>query len=185
MDRSLGNAELAVLALLVERGMHGYEIEATIQERGMRNWTEIGFSSIYRILATLEKEGSIESKAELAPGRGPARKVYSATAEGRKRYEAEALAALSTARRSYPQFMQGLAALPDLDPLQAAEALASYRRGLAERLQEVKSKSEAELPFHVAAMFSYSATLVGAELEWVASLESKLRALPAKEQENE
>ena len=41
------NAELAVLSLVVEAPRHGYEIEQAIAERGMREWTEIGFSSIY------------------------------------------------------------------------------------------------------------------------------------------
>ena len=76
MDRLLTNAELAVLGLIVERDMHGYEIEAVIQERGMRNWTEIGFSSIYHILGHLEREGLIGSRTEAAPGRGPARKTF-------------------------------------------------------------------------------------------------------------
>ena len=52
------NAELAVLSLLVEQPRHGYEIERVIEERGMRDWTEIGFSSIYYVLGKLEKRGS-------------------------------------------------------------------------------------------------------------------------------
>lgn len=175
-DRALGNAELAVLGLLVERDMHGYEIEAVIRERGMRNWTEIGFSSIYRVLGVLERGGLVASRTEKAPGRGPARKVFEARPEGRERYRSGCLAALSTSARPYPLFMQGLAALPGLEPDKAADALASYRGGLAERLAEVESQEAEGLPFHVAAMFSYSETLIRAEAEWVAALERKLRA---------
>ena len=39
-------AELAVLGLIVEQPRHGYEIEKVIEDRGMREWTEIGFSTI-------------------------------------------------------------------------------------------------------------------------------------------
>ena len=41
------NAEFAILSLIFELPRHGYEIEKTIEKRGMREWTEIGFSSIY------------------------------------------------------------------------------------------------------------------------------------------
>jgi DNA-binding PadR family transcriptional regulator len=180
MPRALTNAELSVLSLIVERDMHGYEIETVIQERGMRNWTEVAFSSIYHILRLLERELLIESRAEPAPGKGPARKTYSATPKGRERYEAEALGALATADRAYPLFMQGLAALPGLDPSKAANALAAYREGLATRLEEVAAKDLPNLPFHVAAMFSYSKTMIRAEDEWVADLENKLRDTASK-----
>ena len=34
------NAELAILSLIVEKSMHGYEIERVIEAREMRNWTD-------------------------------------------------------------------------------------------------------------------------------------------------
>ena len=43
------NAELVVLSLIAEKPRHGYEIEVVIEARGMREWTEVGFSSIYYI----------------------------------------------------------------------------------------------------------------------------------------
>jgi DNA-binding PadR family transcriptional regulator len=145
----------------------------------MRNWTEIGFSSIYHILALLEREGLIGSRVERAPGKGPARKVYEAREAGRIRYESEALGALSASVRPFPIFIQGLASLPLLGPEKAANALRDYRRGLAERLAEVEGKDLPGLPFQVAAMFSYSRTMIRAETEWVAALEGRLRTMTA------
>ncbi|HUV26505.1 MAG TPA: PadR family transcriptional regulator, partial [Anaerolineales bacterium] len=55
------NAELAILSLIAEQPRHGYDIEQVIEARGMREWTEIGFSSIYYLLNKLEKDGMIES----------------------------------------------------------------------------------------------------------------------------
>ena len=52
------NAELAILSLIGESPRHGYEIEQVIEARGMREWTEIGFSSIYYLLKKLEKADS-------------------------------------------------------------------------------------------------------------------------------
>jgi hypothetical protein len=37
---------LAILSLAVEKPRHGYEMEQVIEGRGMREWTEVGFSSI-------------------------------------------------------------------------------------------------------------------------------------------
>ena len=37
------HAEFAILSLIAEAPRHGYEIEQTIEQRGMRDWTEIGF----------------------------------------------------------------------------------------------------------------------------------------------
>ncbi len=48
-------AELAILSLLAEQPRHGYGIEQVIDERGMREWTAIGFSSIYYLLNKLEQ----------------------------------------------------------------------------------------------------------------------------------
>lgn len=180
MGKPLTNAELAILSLIAEKDMHGYEIETVIRERGMRNWTEIGFSSIYHILGRLERELLIGSRTEAAPGKGPARKIYEARKAGRKRYEAEALGALSSAPRSFSIFMQGLAALPSLDPGKAAEALAAYRGTLADRLAEVRGKNLPGIPFHVAEMFSYSETMILAESSWAAGLEKRLRSKAAK-----
>ena len=56
------NAELAILSLIAEVPSHGYKIEQTIETRGMREWTEIGFSSIYYLLKKLEKAGLMESQ---------------------------------------------------------------------------------------------------------------------------
>ena len=83
-------SELALLSLLAEQPYHGYELEHVIEARGMREWTEIGFSSIYYLLKKLEGDGWIESRLEEG-GRGPARKVYAITSGGREQLRAAIL----------------------------------------------------------------------------------------------
>ena len=63
------NAELAILSLVVEQPRHGYDIEQTLVERNMRDWTDVGFSSIYYILGKLETAGLVTSRSEPAPSR--------------------------------------------------------------------------------------------------------------------
>ena len=116
------NAELAILSLIAETPRHGYEIEQTIEMRGMRDWTEIGFSSIYYLLNKLEKSGLIASEIQQFEGKGPARKVYQITAAG---YEAQAAAtydALSTLHGRSVPFLLGLSNFPVLSSEQALDA---------------------------------------------------------------
>src|SRR4030042_1347686 len=82
-SRRASSAALAVLGLVREQPRHGYQIEQVIQERSMRDWTEIGFSSIYAILTRLQKQGYLQARLESAQWRGPARKVQRITRTGR------------------------------------------------------------------------------------------------------
>jgi DNA-binding PadR family transcriptional regulator len=178
----MSNAELAILSLIVEGDRHGYEIEELIQVRGMRNWTEVGFSSIYHILQVLEKAELVVSRIEKGPGKGPARKVFSATDTGRARYRKEVLIALARPKRLFPPFFQGLVGLPGIETKEAIAALESYREGLLARLKETEARFKeiegadgAEVPFYITAMFSYSGALIKAEEAWVRNFIVELR----------
>jgi DNA-binding PadR family transcriptional regulator len=162
------NAELAILGLVAEKPRHGYEIEQVIEHRGMRNWTEIGFSSIYYLLKKLEGEGLVEGHLEEAE-RGPARKVYQATAAGRRALEAGSLEALVVPRPwSFP-VMLGLAHLPTLPPDRARASLLRYRDSITDRLTHLAESRDKQqpLPYFVDAMFEYSQCLLEAELGWL------------------
>jgi len=169
------NAELAILSLIAEQPRHGYEIERVIEERGMREWTEVGFSSIYYLLKKLEREGLVKGQLEEAE-RGPARKVYHLTPAGREALRAGVLDALSVPRRCYQPLQLGLANLPGITSAEALAALSQYRDGLAARLEHVRARRESQrpLPYFVDAMFDYSVTMVEAELEWIMQFISQL-----------
>ena len=85
--KTVTDAELAVMSLLAEKPMHGYQIEQIIEERGMREWTNIGFSSIYYILEKLRKIGWLKNVLESGEGKGPARQIFSLTNTGRDAWE--------------------------------------------------------------------------------------------------
>lgn len=161
------NAELAVLSLVVEQPRHGYNIEQTIVERNMREWTEVGFSSIYYLLDKLETSGLVTSKRESTPGRGPARRVYSATSAGAAVAQAQALRSLVGPAHRHSAFQLGLAALPWLNPDQVAAAIVEHDADLELRLETLRERHAEELPFHVAAMFDLGINQLEAELEWI------------------
>jgi DNA-binding PadR family transcriptional regulator len=164
------NAELAILSLIAEKPHHGYEIEQVIEARGMREWTEVGFSSIYYILKKLQDKGQIQSRTEPPKGRGPGRKVYRLTRAGRAAWRRAALAALANPERAYSPFQVGLANLPLIPAQDAIHALQEYSQRLRDRRDHVRARLNQagdDLPFHAAAMFDLSLTLLGAELAWV------------------
>ncbi len=163
------NAELAILSLIAEKPRHGYAIEQTIEERGLREWTEIGFSSIYYLLNKLENAGLIKSYLEQVEGKGPARKMYRVTNAGRKAQAAATYQVLAAPRAGAVPFLLGLSNFPVLPLPQAIEAMRTYRRQLTERRQHLVQRADAQpdKPFFVSAMFDYSLTLLQAEITWL------------------
>jgi DNA-binding PadR family transcriptional regulator len=163
------NAELAVLSLIVEQPRHGYDIEAQIEARGMREWTEIGFSSIYAILKKLAQRGWVDADAERSVGQGAPRKVYQITKAGREAQRAAVIEALEAPARASSSLLIGLANIPIVGGQRALPALAIYRAALEARLERLLSRAEAQspLPDFVQAMFDYSETMIRAELGWL------------------
>jgi DNA-binding PadR family transcriptional regulator len=170
------NAELAILTLIAEKSRHGYEIEQIIEERGMREWTEIGFSSIYYLLKKLEEKGLIEGRMERQAGRGPARKVYQITETGIEARRAGVLEALSNPQRAYPLLQLGLASLPGVSRSEALAALRRYKESLMDRLEYVRSRRDDShpLPYFVEAMFSHSIAMIEAERRWIEQFMNQL-----------
>ena len=162
------NSELAILSLVAEEPRHGYQIDQVIRERGMREWAEVAFSSIYFVLKKLEREELIEGSLEEAE-RGPARKVYHTTEAGRAALHAGVLNALSVPDRCTSSLQLGLANLPTVQPSEARAALGRYRDALAGRLEHAQERRENQrpVPDFVEAMFEHSTTMIRAELTWV------------------
>ncbi len=166
----ISNIETAVLGLVCEKPRYGYELEKIIEEREMRNWTEIGFSSIYYVLKRLEKYGYIKSKFEGVPGK-PARKVYSITNKGNKVMLETVKDFLSTTVKPHIPFELGMAYMKFLPPQDVLACLNSYLKSLDDRLNHLQDKlsftQQSKAPFHVIALFTRPIALVKAERIWV------------------
>jgi DNA-binding PadR family transcriptional regulator len=171
------NNELAILGLVAEQPKHGYQIEQDIESRGMRNWTEIGFSSIYHILNKLQETGWIAgtvTTGQGGPGRyGPARKVFQVTEAGRTALREAVRQRLAHPRPRSADFDLGLGNLPFLPPRAARAAISACRDGLHARRRQVQAKwasdtqADACLPSHAEALFARSLALIDAEITWV------------------
>ena len=175
-DKTLTESELLLLGLVAEMPRHGYEIEQIIDQRGMREWTRIGFSSIYFLLGKLEKKSLIKSEE---PAHAKARKRYKATALGRKILVAETLAALRNVQPGYSPLLMGMIHWATLTRQQALQALRERTEAVtreSERLENIQFEQQ-PLPDYVDAMFEYSRGQLEAEARWInktlAYMESK------------
>jgi DNA-binding PadR family transcriptional regulator len=175
--RAMSNAELAILTLVAEQPRHGYEIEQVIEARGMRDWTEVGFSSIYYLLKKLEDEGLAEGHLEQA-GRGPARKVYHITPAGRQTLHEALRHALAVPEPRPSRLLLAVGNLPALPPADAVAALGAYCDRLADRLAHVSRRREEQqpLPYFVNAMFDYSVAMIQAEITWIERFAAQIHA---------
>jgi DNA-binding PadR family transcriptional regulator len=175
------NSELAILSLLAERPRHGYDIEQIIEQRGMRNWTEIGFSSIYYVLNKLEKAGTICSRLETSSGKGPSRKVYELTESGRENWQNAVLTALSRPEPCHLPIQIGLSNLPLLSKEQALAAFHAYLSNLRETKTDLIARQANQgipLPYQVDAMFELSLAMIEAEIQWLQSFLMEFSQLP-------
>lgn len=175
--KALTDSELLVLGLVAERPRHGYELEQTLIGRGMREWTQIGFSSIYFVLGQLEKKGLVVAGKQAS---AKAKKSFSITDTGRRVLEKETLEALVTIRSSFSPLLLGLLHWPVLRRDEALGAL--QRRGeligqeLA-RLETIQFDQQ-PLPDHVDALFDYSLDQLRAESAWIARTLAYMQTKP-------
>ncbi|HSK90074.1 MAG TPA: PadR family transcriptional regulator [Euzebyales bacterium] len=166
---SLTSSELIVLGLIVERPRHGYDLEQVIEQRGIRQWTDIGFSSIYYLLTKLEKRGLIHLSQ--APAGVKSRRVFQATTAGRQAATHNALALIAELRTAPHPLLVGLANLPLLSEREYAEALRTRLTQVEARIAAVAEAKLAQIPIPLPAreVFSYSLSLLEAERSWLAA----------------
>jgi DNA-binding PadR family transcriptional regulator len=171
-------AELTLLGLLAEKPRHGYELEEVITARGMREWTEIGFSSIYYLLGRLRDRGLI---AEAGPPPQPkGRKVFAPTPDGMRVCAEAAEAAIADPHPVFPALLVGLANQPLIPPDRLRAALDRREAALSERTELVRRTfaAQPDLPEFVQAIFTYTLAQLTAELAWLSDYRHDLAADP-------
>lgn len=168
--RPLSDAELLVLGLVAEMPRHGYQLDQVIEARGMREWTQIGFSSIYFVLGQLETAGLVTAGRPRGGRKGTrARKVYSISPAGRRALKAHTIAALREIRPAHSSVLLGMINWPALKRAPALDALRARGRAIeAERARLAAIQAEQQpLPDYLDSLFEYALGQLRAEAEWV------------------
>jgi len=161
------DADLVVLGLLAEQPRHGYDLEVVIQQRGIRVWTSLAFSSIYYVLNRLESRGLVLSQRESTNPKG--RRIYRPTPEGLRVCSDGTRRVLTDTTPQPAPVLIGMANSPLLAPDELAAVLDERRQSLEVRRADIAQTRAAQEPLEpfVAAIFTHSELALGAELAWI------------------
>ena len=129
--------ELAILGLLKERPMHGYQLNRELSEQLGGLW-RVSYGSLYPSLRRLERDGAI--RTEPGAGTGARRKtVYAITPEGEALFLDLLQEPPQENQTEDARFRVRLAFFRYLPPETRVRLLERRRQGLQERLAEVKT----------------------------------------------
>jgi DNA-binding PadR family transcriptional regulator len=185
MEQSTMNeAELTLLSLLAEAPRYGHELQTLIDDRGLREWVMIGFSSIFYLLSKLEKHGLIAAEAR-ADHSGMPRKHYSLTESGRGVLQTAVADLLRQPHALGSGFELGLANLNVLKPVQVYRTLNHHRSDLRQRLTAIEQsyqryqREDDDGVDAVDALYTHSLAVMKAEFTWLeAFLQDWLQRYP-------
>ena len=175
----ISNLEASILGLICEGFRYGYELDKIIEERNMRHWTEIAFSSIYYVLKRLEKKGLITSGTERVSGRS--RKVYSVTPQGEAAMRDKVQELISKSHPVPDPFDLGIGNLDKLTHEEIIAGLRSYVESLGDREQFFRERlavmEDSEWPFHIRGLVTRPLSMLDTERKWVETYIEELDAL--------
>jgi len=156
---------------------HGYELEQIIEQRGMREWTKIGFSSIYFVLGKLETKGLIKSEV---PAKAKAKKSYMLTKSGQEVLINQTIKFIMNVYPTYSSLVLGMIHWPVLTRNQALEALQTRKEAVAKELTRLRDIQfdQQPLPDYVDAMFDFSISQLMAESKWIANTLDYMQTKP-------
>ncbi len=162
--------EAIILRILATGDRHAYALDRLFDQNRMRQWADIGFSSIYSTLNKLERKKLVRSRMEPEQA-GPARRVYSLTAEGRTEVRREIVRLLGGGD-SEPKdpITVGIILSSLLGERDFEASLERRRKGLARKLELVR---DAEIPEdargkeRIRLAFRRQRALIDAEIAWL------------------
>jgi DNA-binding PadR family transcriptional regulator len=169
---------LAVLATVVQRPMHRYEMASVMRARGKDRDMDIKWGSLYTVVQNLERNGYLETIGVTRQGARPERTVYQITDAGRDELIAWTRELIAEPEAEHTRFVAGLSVLAVLSPQDVVELL---RRRLERLTQAVDSltallETASDVPRLFLIEDEYRIAMTRAEADWVRSLLDELTA---------
>jgi DNA-binding PadR family transcriptional regulator len=176
--RRVGNMlALAVLATVIQRPMHPYEIATLLRERGKEQDMRIKWGSFYTVVQNLERHGFLEAVESSRQGGRPERTVYRLTDEGRAELEDWLRELVAVPEREFPRFVAALSVIGVLPPDEVISLLRQRLRALEEQLA-VHRDELAGYALDVPRIFliesEFDLAIREAEARWVSTLLDEL-----------
>lgn len=169
---------LAVLALLVERPMHPYEMSSTMRERAKEESIKLNYGSLYSVVDSLQRHRLIEVHETVREGKRPERTVYAITETGRTELVDWLSELFSLPAKEFTQFEAALSLMPVLPPDQVARLLTTRRMRLEAEIVGTRAvldeMAARGMPYLFGIESDYAMTLREAELRFVDRLIEKI-----------
>ena len=167
----LNHREFVILGLVAEFSSHAYSINQRIDERGMREWTSIGKSSIYSDLNNLEENKLVESHREEVDNR--IRKVYTITDFGSKILKTKTYNVLREfIGKNDEDFYIAFSMLPMLTQEEKIETITNSLNMIRKNKKELEQmlNENSKMPLNVRGLFVHPIKILDMDiefLEWV------------------
>ncbi len=170
---NLTTPDLVLLSLLAERPMHGYQANAELVRREIKDWAGISRPQVYYSLEKLARAGLIRALEMDEPAAGPERSSFETTAKGRAAL-ADALERTEwTTQRDKPAFLTWMALSWQARPGVVEEQLVRRQEFLEREVAREKDVLRSILeevghPYHEAVwMVSLMIEQFKTELRWL------------------
>lgn len=183
----LSNVEFILLQIICDKPMiSGYEINQLVNERGYREWADIGTTSIYVGLNKLNKKQLVYSYIDTEKqGRGPVPRKFEITPAGGSVLRQEILESLASTRERDIRFDLALAALLFADKDEVVAAISKriqFLDGIAKDIRlKLDSQQGKNLPSNMQALYWHPLILIKQEIEFMNDLIKDLLLKSAEE----
>jgi DNA-binding PadR family transcriptional regulator len=174
----LNNNEYMILSFVWEfETASGYQINATINNRGYREWADVGMTSIYITLKKLEQKKLLDSHITMnKTTQGPAAREYSITEDGRLLLKEETEKGLSETRERDRRFDLALSMIDILIPEDAFGLMGKrklYLTSEQKRLSEIYEGQQQSISFSGALLFRHTLQFIRSEISFLEETISK------------
>jgi DNA-binding PadR family transcriptional regulator len=169
---------LAVLATVVQRPMHRYEMASLMRARGKERDMGIKWGSLYTVVQNLERNGYLEAIDVTRQGARPERTVYQITDPGRDELVAWTRELIAEPEAEHTRFIAGLSVMSVLTPQDAADLLRRRLQRLTESIATLRAELDqiADVPRLFLIEDEYRIAMARAEADWTRSLLDELSA---------
>ena len=159
--------ELAVLGLLKERSMHGYQLKKSLSETLGPFW-QVSYGALYPALKRLRTQGAVE---EVFPKTkvGRRRNVYRLTDKGERLFT-ELLSSVGEREQDDNGFRVRLAFFRYLKPETRIGVLERRRAALYERLGELKQRLTARSDDYTRSLMRHGMDSTERDISWLEDL---------------
>jgi DNA-binding PadR family transcriptional regulator len=163
---------LAVLATVVQRPMHRYEMASVMRVRGKDRDMDIKWGSLYTVVANLEKNGFLEAIDVTRQGARPERTVYQITDAGRDELVAWTRELIAEPEPEHTRFVAGLSVMAVLPPRDVVELQRRRLQRLTESIDALQAavQQAADVPRLFLIEDEYRIAMAQAEAAWTRSL---------------